>query len=316
MKGKILNFLCIFFTTSFYFGLSKTVVAEKEIGGVVLEETKADNVEVTQKEGTWTDRDGNQYPRIYFTMNSGRFIYSLRYELEYGKGTIGLEEPTLANWYQSGMLSLYLNGERFDLFSKNNKGIDTESGKKGKVSLSWGNEKAKVNYNFVLFAGDDKLFMEIEIEPKIEIREIKVHLINYPGGFTWQYFNRSPEHILYTPIRKIESKGWCQLAPEKENCILYTDNFQDVATNPKGYGPSALLFDNSQVENAKVFTGSNYGVSTILEYKPTTRRLLFCFWEFPRKTNNEALKYLKESVSNAKKIMNDPNTFLWSYERW
>jgi len=298
MKRKGLNFLWMFLAVSFCFGLSKSIAAEKEIGGIKLEETQADMVKVTKRKWAYVG-GGKRHPVVSFVLNSGRMIYEIRHD----PGRIGLSQPTPANWYRSGMLRLFLNGKQFPLLPANNEKVDIESGKKGKVALSWENETARVNYNFVLFAGDDKLFMEIKLEPKVEIKDIRITLTNYVSGF-----NFKPEHILYTSSQKFVGKGWNKIDPQKENYILYTDKTLDPANNPKAMGPSAVLFSNDGLKSVGTLQGG-YGIRTDLIYKSTTRRMVFCFWEFPKKPNSEALEYFKTSVPKAKKIMKEPKIF-------
>lgn len=303
MKRQVIRRLIIpSFVIMFYLVLSEPVFAVKEIGGIVLKNGPQDLVKVTKTAGVWTS-GAKKFPTIFVTLNSGRFVYQVRHDQKYKKGAIGLSEPTKANWYQAGMLNLFLNGERFNLLPKNHEKIYTESGKKGIVAFSWENDIAKVTYKFVLFAGDDKLFMEIKLKPKKRINNIEIRLQDYVSGF-----NHNPEDVLYTSTRKINKKGWQTLDPKQDNYIFYADNALDPADNPKAKGPSAVAFANSNIESLKVYLGA-YGVPTILKYKPGSDRMVFVFWEFPNKPNKEALEYCKSSVPAALKTMNSPNTF-------
>jgi hypothetical protein len=178
------------------------------------------------------------------------------------------------------------------------------------VSFSWENDIAKVTYKFVLFAGDDKLFMEIKLKPKKKIKDIEIRLQDYVSGF-----NRKPEDVLYTSARKINKNGWQTLDPKQDHYIFYADNTLDPVDNPQAEGPSAVAFGNSNIESLKVYLGG-YGVPTILKYKPGSDRILFVFWEFPKKPNKEALESCQSSVPPALKTLDSPDTFSAKVKSW
>ena len=270
-----------------------------EIGGIVLKPGPQDLVQVSQYEWAWSG-GAEKFPCISFPMKSGRFAYEIRHDRKAGNGTIGLAVPTTCNWYQAGMLDLQLNGKRFDLTPDARETVEIASGRRGKVALSWENDTAKVSYTFVLLAGDDKLFLEVKLEPKVELREIAVRLMNYPSGF-----NHSPKHWLWTPTRKLQATGWAELNPQQENAIFFSDETLDPANNPAAAGPSAFVFAAQEVTGGKVYVGG-YGTPMTLAYKPTARRLLFCFWEFAGRPNVEALERFQSAAPKALQTVGDP----------
>ena len=276
--------------------------APLEVGGILLKEGPLDVTRVSQEEWAW--RGGAEsYPAITFQMASGRAVYAIRHDRRYGNGSIGFSEPTRCNWYESGMLTLLLNGKRFDLLPAMGETVQTSVGKKGKVILSWENEVAKVTYTFVLLAKDDKVFLEIALQPKAELTSIEVRLMNYPGGFS-----RTPRHRFHTPARVLEKPGRTDLDAAKEPWLFLSDDALDPLTHPGADGPSALAFAGAEVTSAAVYVGG-YGAPMVLNCRPTARRLRFCFWEFPKATNQQGLERLKASVDAAMALLGAGETF-------
>jgi hypothetical protein len=281
--------------------LGAGALAEMEIGGITLKEGPQDLVQVKTEEWAW--RSGAEsMPAISFTLKSGRFTYQIRHDRKSGNGTIGLSLPTTCNWYQAGMLHLLLNGKRFELLPVNQETVQTVSGRKGMVRLSWETPEARVQYTFVLIAGQDRLYLEALIEPKTELREVVVDLTNYVGGF-----NHSPRHVLWTPLRTLDRPGRQNLQAQ-ENAVFFADATLDPETIPGAAGPSAFVYDTSAVTSAFLNTGG-YGVGGRITYKPDTRRLRFCFWEFPARGNAEALASFQGVHARALEELMSPGLF-------
>lgn len=287
MIKKILNLVflnCLIFTFYSY--------SQLEIGGIKLE-TK-EKVQIKKSEGAWENlKTGEKFPTVWISMNSGKFIYELRHDQKYANGAIGISKPTQGNWYQSGMLNIIINGERFNLLPANNEKIEIEEGEIGKVKFSWETETAKVFLNFYLYALDDKLFMEVQIEPKKEINSLDIKFINYTGGF-----NREREHIVYTNERKICEKGWNRINIPAENWLLLTDEKMDYGKNEKALGPSAIAYISEKFSEGKIYLGG-YSCEIAFKCKPEEKKFIFCLWEFPDKTNKEIGEIFKNFTQDA-----------------
>lgn len=283
-------------------GAAVPVAADLEVGGIVLRAGPQDQVQVTSQEWAWTSGP-ERYPCVTVTLKSGRFTYAVRHDRRYGGGRLGLSEPTIVNWYQSEMLDLVINGTRLDLLPQNNETIELHSGRRGMAVFSWEDAQVRADISFVLLAGQDRLLMEIALEPKVEITQLEVRLRSFPSGA-----NRDPRHVLHAPARTLDAHGPHDLDPLKDDGLLYLDEALDVATNPAAQGPCALAFDGSEVTAARVTTGG-YGVNTTLRYAPTARRLRFALWEFPARTNADALEHFRASLADALASLSDPATF-------
>lgn len=278
------------------------VAADLEVGGIVLREGPQDLVEVTAREWAWTSGP-DRFPCVSVRLQSGRFTYTVRHDQKYGGGRIGIAEPTIVNWYQSEMLDLYINGTRLDLLPENNETLEMLSGRRGMAVFSWEDERVRAAFSFVLLAGQDRLLLEIALEPKVEITDISLRLRNFPSGT-----NREPIHVLHTPVRTLDIHGRHDLDPLLDNGVFYADEALDVATNPAAQGPCALAFDGAEVTSAHVTTGE-YGINTSLRYEPTARRLRLALWEFPARSNADALEHFRATLPDALESLADPHTF-------
>ncbi len=277
-------------------------LADIEVGGIVLTEGPQDLVQVTANEWAW--RGGAEtYPCVSFTLRSGRFTYEIRHDRKSGNGTIGLSLPTQCNWYQAGMMHLLLDGKRFELLPANGETVQTVSGRQGMVRLSWENEQAKLQMTFVLRAGEDRLYVEMALQPKGELHEVAVDFQNYVSGY-----NHEPKHVLWTPVRTLDQPGRQNLDVTKESAVFFSDATLDPETHPGAAGPSAFVFDAAEATGAFVNVGG-YGVSGRLTYKPQARRLRFCLWEYPARGNAEALAAFKGAHQQAAEEMVRPGLF-------
>ena len=265
---------------------------ELEIGGVTLHPGPQDIVQVTQNAWAW--RSGPQtMPCVNVTLQSGRFRYVIRHDQLHDHGQLGLTGPTSCNWYQAGMVQLYLNDQRLDLTPEHGESIELTSGGTGCARLSWENEVAKTTWRFYLKTGEDRLYLVLDITPKTELKSLRLRLMNYVAGF-----NHSPQHRLWTSVRELTENGTQQLDPATEHALFLADDSLDVATALNAAGPSAMVVDPTGLQSFAPRLGG-YGVPIDLSYDPGTRRLAFCFWEYPARTNAEALERFKGAWQTA-----------------
>ncbi len=261
----------------------------REIGGIRIEQEAG--VELSRIEGTWTDPSGEVLSIIRTALNSGRFQYQLRYG-QHNNGQIGIVQPSSANWH-SDMINVYINGERIDLLSENNEKMVVEEGAIGKAKFSWETDVTKLALNFYLFALDDKLFMEVLVEPKQDIDSLEIRLVNYTSGFI-----HDRRHVLYTGRRLVDESGWNSIDLPGENWLLLTDDNLDYAENDKSQGPSAVAYLPDDFTKARVALGG-YGCSVRFSCKPEAGRFIFALWEFPEKGNKEVAQTMEERIEDA-----------------
>lgn len=273
-----------------FFLVTALPLAAVDIGGITLNPGPNDRVSVSRKDWSW--RSGAKtFPAVNIAMDSGRAAYTIRHDLITSDGTLGFCVPTTCNWYQSGMISVMLNGKRLGMAGEAGERIELNEGlDQGNVVFAWRHAEADIAFMFVMPRGLDRVYVEARITPHVPIKTLSVRLLNYPAGF-----NHNPEHVLHTPERMITETGKIGLALPNEDALLFCDRTLDVAANPKGAGPCGVVIGQEGLQSARVRLGG-YGTTTELAYAPQTRSMRFCFWEFAGMADADALtKFRKDS---------------------
>ena len=230
-----------------------------------------------------------------FAFDLGKCRYAIRYSAVVdpkepgkvfpGEGAVGMPSPCSCNWYHSGFLFVRVNGEEVGS-APLACGLVAESGSRAIADLVWEARPARVRLRFAGRPGDDKLLCEIALEPKEEVRELRVVLRCYPSFFT-SWFKREGARRVATPSATLEQGQNVSLDAAKHWYAVYYDTVFDVARG-EGEGPCAMLLAPEGVETVKFRVGS-YAVDTELVCRPEARAVRLAFWEFPQVANGSAL---------------------------
>jgi hypothetical protein len=274
-----------------------------EVGGIVLTPGPNDSVSVQHKDWAWQSGP-KRNPATTFTFDSGRAVYAIRFNHEYGNGTLGICEPTRCNWYESGMLDIVLDGKRVSFTNDDSLTVRTDEGSRGLLQLTWERPEARVAVMFVMPAGANYIFCELRIDPQKIPESLIVRLKNYPAGFS-----KKPEHVVVTPGRWIVETGDQPLNPERDWALLYLDNTLDRDENGDGAGPCAVAWENGKWCESATVRLAGYGTTTQLKCRPETARIRFCFVEYPDKTDAEALKAFNDALPEIREAFGDDDLF-------
>lgn len=212
------------------------------------------------------------------------------------EGCIGMPSPTSCNWYHSGFLFLYLNGEDLGTTPLSSMLI-AERGERAILDLVWRHELANVRARFAGLPGSDHLTCEIALEPKQELTSIAIGLRCYPSFFT-SHHKRAGARRIQTPGALMEEGKSATLGADENWWGLYYDEVFDVAKG-EGEGPCGLLFLPDEAVEI-TFEPGEYAVNTRIAYRPEARRLRLAFWDFKGLTNAEALARLRGSAQRVR----------------
>lgn len=207
-----------------------------------------------------------------------------------GEGYIGMPHPTGANWYAGGFFDLQINGESIGsipLHSLTGRSV----GDRGYLDFVFDTPAAVVRLRFVGLAGRDALYTQLLLEPKVEIKALRVNLRCYPSGF----INNGDRHVL-TPTRDLAQGEKADLDLATEYWLLYYDKLYDEGyTSPtaRGEGPCAVLWPGTQAAGVS-FTVGGYGIDTNLVLKPQLRDFRFVFFDFKGLKNEAAQTALQQ----------------------
>ncbi|MEN6548547.1 MAG: hypothetical protein ABFE07_21080 [Armatimonadia bacterium] len=228
------------------------------------------------------------------TLDTGARQFGLRYVVARdpkdeaaaipGEGYIGMPEPTAANWYHGGFFQLVINGEDIGrTFAHSVTGRSL--GNRGYVDFVFDTRQAVVRVRFVGKAGDDALYCQALLEPKQEIKSLKLVLRCYPSAF----ISDGERHVM-TPVRDLKQGEKAELDLANEEWLLYYDSLYDAGyTSAHGTaaGPCSALFPGSQASKCG-FTVASYGIDTVFELKPMLRDFRFVFFDYAGTKNAEA----------------------------
>ena len=248
-------------------------------------------------------------------MDTGAQTYGLRYVIARdpknpqaaipGEGYIGMSQPVDCNWYGGGFFDLQINGQSVGgtlIHSLSGR----SSGSRGTADFVFDTSQAVVRVRFVAKAGGDCLYAQALLEPKVEIKSVRVAVRCYPSG----YVSDADRHVL-TPTRDLEQGRRAELDVAGEWWTLYYDRVYDagyIGSSRRGVGPCAMLWLPGQTEKAG-FTVGGYGIETVLDLKPALRDFRFVFFDYAG-TKNEAAKAALRG--RAQTVLKDLTTFAFT----
>lgn len=205
-------------------------------------------------------------------------------------------------WLSGGFLGIEVNKKTLKkIIAKDIKTV--EQGERGVVDVIWEPEWARITARFIVLPKDDKVYVEVAVEPKEEVSSLKIKLCC--GSFGK---GKYPDRWFSTPIRTVQQHlGKGVLDPKKEPWIFYFD------THAGGYRSNcALLYVPDEVEKVELESGKNKNIMfTYLNYPPSIRKMHFVLYSFrtDHKNQEEAYTYLKETGSttleNLKKLFEE-----------
>lgn len=256
------------------------------------------------------------------TMDTGAQRYGLSYRIARdpknpqaaipGEGYIGMPQPVDCNWYASGFFDLQINGKSIGTTLIHSFTGRSSAGR-GTADFVFDAPQAVVRVRFVARAGGDCLFAQALLEPKVEIKSVRVALRCYPSAFV----SDADRHV-FTPLRDLKQGERPKLDVASEWWTLYYDRIYDagyIGAVHRGVGPCSTLWVAGQTEKASVTVGS-YAVETTLDLKPALRDFRFIFFDHAGKKNDAAKADLqKRAPALARELaafaFTDPGVVQW-----
>ena len=258
---------------------------------------------------------GLQGHRQVITMDTGSRIYGLRYGVALdpndpkaaipGEGYIGMPQPVDCNWYAGGFFDVVLNGQSIGKTFIHSLTGRTSSNR-GTTDFVFDTSQAVVRVRFVARAGEDCLFAQVLLEPKVEIKSARVAVRCYPSAFV----SHAGRRVL-TAKRDLAQGERADLDVPNEWWTLYYDNVYDagyISAQHTGEGPCAVLWPPAQTERAG-FTVGGYGIDTVFELKPALRDFRFVFFDHAGTTNDVAKADLRK---RAPTLLGELETFAFT----
>lgn len=257
-------------------------------------------------------------------LDTGKMIYGLRYGVcedpkdpraaVVGEGYIGMQKPSSANWYHGGFFDLEINGKSIGKVMAHS--VTARSvADRGFADFVFDTPMAVVRIRFVAQAGGDCLYAQALLEPKEEIRSVRLLTRCYPSAFV----NNSDRHVL-TPTRDLGQGEKAELDVATEWWTLYYDSVYDAGYHGPthtGAGPCSMLWQSSEVEKVS-FTVGAYGIDTNFTLKPMLRDFRFVFFDYTGTKNADAMASLRARSGDLLKELatfqfTDPSLATWDF---
>ncbi|MBI2300607.1 MAG: hypothetical protein HYU66_16995 [Armatimonadetes bacterium] len=261
--------------------------------------------------GAWsTSRGEHSYHRRTMSFRLGGQTYGVSYHCEVGpdgtflnpgEGPVGMPFPTSENWYHSGFVFLSLNGQMVGA-SPLSSFEPAESGPRAMADMVWHHPLAEVRYRFLGLPGDDKLLLQIDLEPRQPLTDVKVVLRAYPSYFTgWNH--RDGARRVLTPAGVVEEGKSQTLEPGQGWFGVLYDEVFDV---DKGQGIGPCAFALLPVGFRKVTVQpAYYPVNLALDCDPAARQFRLAFWEFPKSGNHDVLARFPAAAEQARQVLGE-----------
>ena len=237
---------------------------------------------------------GLQGHRQVITLDTGAETYGLRYVIARdpknpqaaipGEGYIGMPQPVDCNWYGGGFFDVQLNGRSIGTTLIHSLTGRSSAGR-GTADFVFDTALSVVRVRFVALSGGDCLYAQVLLEPKVEIKSVRLSVRCYPSGFV----SDAERHVL-TPTRDLAQDERAELDVANEWWTLYYDRIYDagyISPTHRGVGPCAMLWLPGQTDKAG-FTVGSYGIETALTLKPVLRDFRFVFFDYAGKKNEAA----------------------------
>ena len=252
------------------------------------------------KPGAPTHIVGLQRVMHRIVMDTGVKKYGLQYVVAHddkrpgvaipGEGYIGMTNPANCNWYAGGFFDLLINGKSIGTTPIHSL-VGRSVGKRGCVDFVFDTTFSLVRIRFITLAGSDALYCQTLLEPKTEIKSLRVLVRCYPSA----YVSNADRHVL-TATRDLAQGERAELDLVSEWWLLYYDRIFDtghISPSRTGVGPCSVLWPGTQA-NKVGFTVASYGIGTAMDLKPALRDFRFIFFDYKGTKNEAAIADLRQ----------------------
>ena len=209
------------------------------------------------------------------------WIYTLDYV------TLGMTEPSNANWYFQGFFNWHFDQEALHNRPATVR-VVRQHGVDGVIEYAWDTPKVKATVRFALASNSDKLIMYGTYEPKQPVKESWLKLTCYPTGFA------EPRNRAVTTAAGTATPGQTvSLNLERDRWVLY----EDTTPERPGCGPAGLIVGTPKAFAAITIPVASYGIDTKLVLKPDQRTFAIALYDYPTLPAMEATRaYFRENA--------------------
>ncbi len=248
---------------------------------------------------TFECRSGHKRALHLISLANGSVRYGFRYagcvdpshgeERPCAEGNFGMPDPTPANWYWGGFLSVMINGKDA-LAHRQIEMRPYESGGRGGFQALFAHPDAEVGLRLVLPADANHVQMLVTWRPKpgVTLKSVTVKLTCYPSFFTAARHRQGDRHVRTPRVDKKEGEP-LQIVPDQDNWLCYYDTVFDPAKG-EGDGPCAALVAPEGLKGGRIDIGG-YAVVSSFHFDPAAGQGRLAVYDFTGSPNAKALDY-------------------------
>jgi uncharacterized membrane protein len=218
---------------------------------------------------------------------------------------VGWQLPDEANWYHSGMFDIVLNGRSVNV--DNSQMTILESGARGVVDFTQGNQFGKFRCRFMVIPDSEVLFAEWALEPAAEVKSLQLQLHNYPGGYAATAEGKRQRQVI-CPEGTFETREQpYPFDPAKNDWFFLQDGLFDIdhkELSEKSYGPSGLVLPTGEAQSVQ-FLITGYEVQPEITYAPDRRRFRLAFFDYYKLGNKAAFQRFEREHDPVRKALEE-----------
>ncbi|NLF18228.1 MAG: hypothetical protein GX595_13405, partial [Lentisphaerae bacterium] len=201
--------------------------------------------------------------------------------------TLGMTEPSGANWYFQGFLNWTFDDEALHRRPAVIR-VVRDGGADGVVEVLWDTPKVTAVLRLALASNSDKLLVFGSYEPKVAVKDSRLKLICYPTGYA-----QPRQRAVTTALGTARPGETLVLDPARQRWVLY----EDTTPGRPGCGPAGLIVGTPEAFDEVRIPVGEYGIETHLRLKPDQRRFALGLYDFPTLPDLEATRsYFRASA--------------------
>ncbi len=284
---------------------NRTIVAGLLV--VLLSSTaRADTADALSRvQGGWKEVDGGRFLKQELRFANDLVVYGLDYAVEIPAGTppgkcvvrgdqahgkliaLGMSSPAKPNWYYQSFVGIQVDGTSLHDMPSEFRQV-RQVGPDTLLEGTWTTPQGPVYLRLALRGGDDKLLVQVALDPRTKADRLEVSLSAYPQGF-----GEPRQRRLATAVRDVAAPAGVPLDKTNEPwALLYDELLQRAKT---GAGPCGVVYVPDELDAAVVGLAS-YNVRTTFRTKPGGRKITLGIWDFtPQHEAAPVHRYLVDS---------------------
>lgn len=230
---------------------------------------------------------------------------------------VGLEIPTLSNWYYAKSFFIYTNGynDRDDVTSEvPAQYYVADLPDRTLVTFVWDGRNVTANLTFAILAGRDDVFLDAKITPKKPLESLIASFFNFPSGFTQAWKASGDRWVAASSGKEFNVKCYAdgdswKSDPDVRGTLNVPDNswifFGDKLLDPAkklGNGASGLFFLPDNITKCQLIVGG-YFAKANLDLNTKGGDFRMALREFSGMPNDKSFKYMSEEWPAVREIL-------------